>query len=75
MLDPAPRPVGELVRRPAVIVSPDASLRDAARLMVAAGSSSLLVDLGERLGIVTDSDFRSRVVAAAVPRTPRSRRS
>ena len=67
MLDPARRPVGELVRRPAVIVSPDASLRDAARLMVAAGSSSLLVDLGERLGIVTDSDFRSRVMAAAVP--------
>jgi CBS domain-containing protein len=67
MLDPSRRPVGELVRRPAVIVSPDASLRDAARLMVAAGSSSLLVDLGERLGIVTDSDFRSRVVAAAVP--------
>jgi CBS domain-containing protein len=67
MLDPARRPVGELVRRPAVVVPPEAPLRDAARLMVDAGMSSLLVDLGERLGIVTDSDFRSRVVAAGVP--------
>jgi CBS domain-containing protein len=71
MLDPVRRPVGELVRRRAVIVPPEAPLRDAARLMVDAGTSSLLVDLGERLGIVTDSDFRSRVVAAGVaPDTP-----
>lgn len=70
-LDPARRPVGELVRRPAVIVSPDSQLRDAAQLMVTAGTSSLLVDLGDQLGIVTDSDFRSRVVAAGIsPDTP-----
>jgi CBS domain-containing protein len=67
MLDPARRPVVELVRRPAVVVPPDTPLREAARMMVEAGTSSLLVDVGEKLGIVTDFDFRSRVVAAGVP--------
>ena len=63
---PVPPAVGELVRRPAVIVSPDAA---AGRGAADGGCrpSSLLVDPGERLGIVTDPDFRSRVVAAGVP--------
>src|SRR5262245_29740452 len=53
-----------LVSRPPVIVSPDVSLRDAARRMDAEGVSSVLVDLGGgKYGIVTDRDFRSEVVA------------
>jgi CBS domain-containing protein len=53
-----------LVSRAPVIVSPDVTLRDAARRMDAEGVSSVLVDLGGGdYGIVTDRDFRSEVVA------------
>jgi CBS domain-containing protein len=42
--------------------------------MVEASSSSVLVDLGDGFGIVTDRDLRERVVAAGVPAdTPVSR--
>jgi CBS domain-containing protein len=53
-----------LVRRPPLLCNPDATLREAARMMDANEASSVLVQLdGEEFGIVTDRDLRSRVVA------------
>src|SRR5439155_9916457 len=70
-LDPARRLVGELLHGPPVITTPETTVRAAAERMVEAGSTSILVDLGDRLGIVTDRDLRARVVAAgAPPETP-----
>ena len=66
-VDPARRPVSQLLRGGAVITEPGATVREAAQRMVEAGSSSVLVDLGDGLGIVTDRDLRERVVAAGVP--------
>jgi CBS domain-containing protein len=55
---------GDLVRRPPLIVEPETTLREAARRMEAEQSSSVLVELGNGdLGIVTDSDLGSKVVA------------
>ena len=71
VVDPARKPVAQLLRGSPVVTAPDATVREAAQRMVEAGSSSLLVDLGDRLGIVTDRDLRERVVAAGVsPDTP-----
>jgi CBS domain-containing protein len=67
VVDPARRPVSQLIRRRPVVAQPGDSVRDAARRMVDASSSAVLVDLGDRLGIVTDRDLRERVVAAGVP--------
>jgi CBS domain-containing protein len=55
-------PVETLVRRSAVWVEETATVGDAARLMVAERVSSVLVH-GEPPGIVTDRDFRMRVLA------------
>jgi CBS domain-containing protein len=62
------RPVGELVRRPAVFVSPTTTAAKAARTMRSEGVSSLLVE-GEALGIVTDRDLRNRILAEGRPHT------
>ncbi len=67
----AGRPVRELIRAPALVCPPDTSVQEAARRMVEAGASCVVVDLGDRLGIVTDRDIRTRVAAAgAGPQTP-----
>jgi CBS domain-containing protein len=67
------RPVQELIRAPALVCSPDTGVQDAARTMVETGATCVVVDLGEALGIVTDRDIRTRVVAAgAAPDTPLS---
>ncbi len=68
MLRPSPevaqQPAGDLVRRPAVMVDADSSLREAAKLMDAKDVSSVLVELGHgEHGMVTDSDLRSKVIA------------
>ncbi len=55
-------PVGQLVRRPPVRVRPEATVGEAARVMREHGISSVLVD-GEEPEIVTDTDFRNRVLA------------
>jgi CBS domain-containing protein len=55
-------PVGLLLRGPAVWVEPGATVAEAARLMSEAGISSVLVRT-EPPGIVTDRDFRNRVLA------------
>ena len=71
---PAPesgRRVGDLVRAAPVVCTPDTSVREAAARMVEGGVTCVVVDLGDRLGIVTDRDFRTKVVAAgAGPDTP-----
>ncbi len=55
-------PVEGLVRRPAVWVEADATVGAAARVMTEERVSSVLVR-GEPAGIVTDRDFRGRVLA------------
>ena len=55
-------PVGRLPVSPPLRIQPDATIGDAARRMRDAGVSSLLVE-GEPLGILTDRDLRSRVLA------------
>jgi CBS domain-containing protein len=62
--------VQTLVRRPAVWVEADATVEDAARVMRDEGVSSVLVRT-DPPGIVTDRDFRNRVLAADLgPATP-----
>jgi CBS domain-containing protein len=61
--DPAERPVRELIRAPALVVEPSTPVRDAARRMAEAGASCVLCEAGSGLGIVTDRDLRTRVVA------------
>jgi len=57
-------PVGNLMRRPPVIMAPDASIRDTARCMAAHNVSSILIgNATQILGIVTDRDLRNRVLA------------
>jgi CBS domain-containing protein len=54
----------DLIRRRPVICPPEVSIREAARRMVDEGVSSVLVSGRDGdLGIVTDGDLRSRVVA------------
>ncbi len=56
-------PVGAAIRSSPLIVTPGTSVRDAATQMVTAGASAFVVDLGDTVGIVTDNDLRTRVVA------------
>jgi CBS domain-containing protein len=70
---PAGRPVRELIRAEPLLCDPATTVQDAARRMIDAGVTCAVVDLGDRLGIVTDRDVRTRVVAAgAGPDTPLS---
>ena len=52
--------------RPVPECTPETTIAEAARLMGAANSSAILVRDGDQMGIVTDEDFRRRVVAAGV---------
>ena len=59
------RSVGSLVRRPPVTCAPELPVAEAAELMARERVSSLLVSGADgRMGILTDRDLRSRVVAA-----------
>jgi len=58
-------PVERLVSGPAAWVDPETTVGDAARLMRERRISSLLVR-GDPPGIVTDRDFRNRVLAASL---------
>jgi CBS domain-containing protein len=74
---PAPTPAGrrvrELIRAHPLLCPPETTVQDAARRMIDAGVTCTVVDLGDKLGIVTDRDIRTRVVAAgAGPETPLS---
>lgn len=65
MVDAGPyRQVGSLIRRPAVTSEARTPVAEAAEIMARERISCLLVpDPGGRLGILTDRDLRSRVVA------------
>lgn len=54
---------GALISRPPLFCEPELSVREAAERMGEAMTSSLLVTVGDRYGIVTDADLRSKVVA------------
>lgn len=70
-IDPWQTPVGSLVRRPPVMAPIGASIRQAAELMTQERVSSLLVEGADGLGILTDRDLRSRVLALGrSPETP-----
>jgi CBS domain-containing protein len=64
--DQIQRPVAALIRTPPLLCPASEPIRDAAQRMTAEGASAVLVRVGDGLGIVTDRDFRSRVVAAGV---------
>ncbi len=65
--DPSALPVSELMRAPLIVCSREETIREAAERMTAAGATSVVVDLGDgTLGIMTDRDLRSRVVAGGV---------
>jgi CBS domain-containing protein len=64
--DPGQRRVAALIRRPPLLCPGDAPIRAAAQRMTAAGASAVLVRHGAAVGIVTDSDLRSRVIAAGL---------
>ena len=61
------RPCGRWFASGRCVCEPGVPLREAAARMEEQGVSSILVDLGDgELGIVTDRDLRSRVVAAGL---------
>ncbi len=63
-VEPAFQPVGALIRGDPVVCRRETPIREAAEMMTAAGVSSVIVDLGGgALGILTDRDVRTRVVA------------
>jgi CBS domain-containing protein len=64
--DPVQSHVAALIRNPPLLCRADEPIREAAKRMTAEGASAVLVHSGKRLGIVTDSDLRSRVIAADV---------
>jgi CBS domain-containing protein len=65
-VDPMQRHVTALIRTQPLLCRADEPIREAAKQMTAAGASAALVRSGEKLGIVTDRDLRSRVVAGGV---------
>jgi CBS domain-containing protein len=72
-VDSVQRPVATLIRTPPLLCPAGEPIREAAKRMTAEGASAVLVRSGETLGIVTDHDLRSRVVAAGVsPDAPMS---
>jgi CBS domain-containing protein len=64
--DPAHQPVDSLIRAQPAVVTPETTIRETARLMNETGATAVVVTLPGSLGIVTDRDLRSRVVAAGV---------
>ncbi|HVC85140.1 MAG TPA: putative nucleotidyltransferase substrate binding domain-containing protein [Solirubrobacteraceae bacterium] len=64
--DPAHQPVDSLIRAQPAVVAPETTIRETARLMNETGATAVVVRLPGSLGIVTDRDLRSRVVAAGV---------
>ena len=63
----ADQPVGSLVRGEPAVCGPETTIRDAARLMGAGPGTAVVIDLGrEGLGILTDRDVRTKVVAGGL---------
>jgi CBS domain-containing protein len=62
--DPSERPVGGILRSPAVVCEPQVPIREAAQRMTDAAATSVVVRQPDgTLGIVTDRDLRQRVIA------------
>jgi CBS domain-containing protein len=64
--DPVELRVATLIRTPPLLCEASEPIREAAKRMTAQGASAVLVRTQGRLGIVTDRDLRSRVVAAGL---------
>jgi CBS domain-containing protein len=65
--NPLHQPVGLLIRAPAVVCTPDTPIQEAARRMTEAAATSVVVDIGDgTLGILTDRDLRTRVLAVGL---------
>ena len=64
--DAVGRPVRDLVRVQPLVCAPATTVREATRRMVETGATCVVVELDDGLGIVTDRDIRTRVVAAGV---------
>jgi CBS domain-containing protein len=63
----ADEPVATLLRTPAVVCTPETTIREAAQRMSAGAANAIVIDRGpEGLGIFTDRDLRIRVVAAGL---------
>jgi CBS domain-containing protein len=63
-VDPGLQPVASLLRSKPVVCRPETSIRDAAAMMTAGHVTAAVVELGDdSLGIVTDRDLRTRVLA------------
>jgi len=60
------QPVGSLIRSQSLVLAPDTPLRQAAQQMTDAKATAVVIDLGSSLGIVTDGDLRSRVIAGGL---------
>ena len=60
------RPVTSLVRSKPIFCEPDTPIREVAKLLIAEGRSAILVRLRDGLGIVTDVDFRDKVVVGGI---------
>jgi len=59
--------VGAMIRGAPAVCTPGTSIREAAQMMTAAAQTSVVVDLGDgALGILTDRDLRTRVIAAGL---------
>lgn len=64
--DPLERPVADLIRSELVRSRPDETVRTVARRMTAAGVSAAVIEADGLVGILTDRDLRTRVVAGDV---------
>ena len=66
-IDPSLQPAGALLRGEPVVCRPDTPIRAVADAMTAHGATSAVVDLGDgALGILTDRDLRTRVLACGL---------
>ncbi|HTP20345.1 MAG TPA: putative nucleotidyltransferase substrate binding domain-containing protein [Solirubrobacteraceae bacterium] len=66
-VDPPLQPVGSLLRSDPIVCRPDTTIREAAELMTAAHVTSTVVEVGNgSLGILTDHDLRTRVIASGL---------
>lgn len=66
-VDPLLQPVGSLLRGDPVVCRPETPIREAAEMMTACHATSAVVDLRDgSLGILTDRDLRTRVLASGL---------
>jgi CBS domain-containing protein len=65
--EPSSQPVGSLLRGEPLICGPLTPVREAARLMTEAAATAAVIDVGDGiLGILTDRDLRTRVIAGGL---------